>query len=468
MLNLKKIEERKKYLIDKFGEEIFKTSGVENIPKNAVYPRYPNLNELLSSKQSFDYIESRLEQSYLLTFEKKGQYFKELTRRNFLKAAGVILAIASIPFGLTGVKKVKADNLLNENSKINEIIETTSHNPEFEKNYPTGVPTTDIDKFYTDYQDSSIVGIVKGGNYEYKVRKAIELAGGLDDILPGQTVCIKPNNVIQTLDLSDIDHKAPTCTNSEIVRQVIRCVVEKNEDPTKIFISERAALLSPTLLHMMLSGIYDVAIEEGVNLLPWENRDYIEFTHSKCQYLTEAFKIPESIRTFDHFINVPVMKNHEMASEQAEFTANLKAFVGVMHPSDRLSLKYTLHSKNFCEKITELNLCRPYTTMNIIDATEIVLMGGPAYPWMKFANPDIVVASKDRVACDALGLAVLKHYGIENNIDRPYVDKTLWEQKQLVNAEKLGFGYANPDKIQVFQENVDIFNRLMELFYEKV
>ncbi|MCP4130566.1 MAG: hypothetical protein GY754_06250 [bacterium] len=50
------------------------------------------------------------------------------------------------------------------------------------------------------------------------------------------------------------------------------------------------------------------------------------------------------------------MKNHEMIIDQAEFTACLKAFIGVLHPTDRLAPKHTLHEIKFCEKIAELNL----------------------------------------------------------------------------------------------------------------
>ena len=458
-------EERRLYLESKFGKALFDVADTDEIPKCAVIPYYAGIEEMLATDQAFRLVEESLERSYQLTLNRSEKGFGYLTRRNFLTAAGVVLASMALPLG--GPSVSRAQEVYVESAQEKTLASVSNpESPGVDEHYPTGDPATDIDAFYTDGNGRSLVGMASHGDLGTSVAKAIELAGGLDEILPGQSVCIKPNNVIQMLDFTDLSHKVPTCTNPEVLRHVIRAVVARTENPKTVFVCERAALGSPTLLQMMFSGIYDVALEEGVQILPWENKGYITFTHPKCHYLTQSFKVPESIRHFDHFVNVPVMKNHEMVFDQAEFTAGIKAFVGLLHPNERMTLKHRLHEIDFCEKVVELNLCRPYSSMTVIDATEVVISGGPAYPWMKFASPRIVVAGKDRVATDSVGLAVLKRHAMLVGLDKNYVRKTIWEQRQLRYAAELGLGYAEPQRIDVVHEGVSDAEAILNIWQE--
>jgi uncharacterized protein (DUF362 family) len=465
-------KDRKQYLIEKYGKEIFEVTDQSTVRKGACIPHYPSLDEMLSNDSAFAFIDSKLDHSYDLT-ERSMAEMKPCSRRDFLKRAGVVLSALTIPLMQTNCENdsiAEAENSVSPYEQTGDNNERCLTDPTdsdyFNTNYPqTSSTVTDVHEFYCDSHASSVVGITGGNDIEYQVRRSIELAGGLNEIEEGHTVCIKPNNVIQMVDFKDPAYKVPTCTNPEVLRHVIRAVKEKT-DAKRIFVAERAALGSPTLLQMMLTGIYDVCIEEGVNILPWENRPYKELSHDKCHYLTKTFKVPESIDWFDHFINVPVLKNHEMVFDQAEFTASIKAFVGVLHPNERMTLKHRLHEKDFCEKICELNLSRPNSTMNIIDATEIVISGGPAYPWMKFASPGVIIASKDRVACDSAGVAVLKYCALQQGLDKNYVSKPVMAQRQLKYAAELGLGYNNTDRIEMLHENIDWFNDFYSIWSE--
>jgi uncharacterized protein (DUF362 family) len=144
---------------------------------------------------------------------------------------------------------------------------------------------------------------------------------------------------------------------------------------------------------------------------------------------------------------VPVLKNHQ--STAAEFTCCLKSFVGVCHPEDRFQKgTNALHQRNIGEKIAELNLCSK-PALNVVDATDIMIHGGPdgilAKPlWVK---SNLVLAGRDRVACDSVALATLKRFGAENKIKLPYVTKSVWDQVQIYRAAELGLGQADPKMI---------------------
>ena len=77
---------------------------------------------------------------------------------------------------------------------------------------------------------SADVGIAHGSNMEEAVRKAVELAGGMDFIKAGQTVLIKPNVTGA--------RQNPTTTSPEVLYAVIKLVSERG--PKRIIVADRS------------------------------------------------------------------------------------------------------------------------------------------------------------------------------------------------------------------------------------
>src|SRR5262249_46959296 len=74
------------------------------------------------------------------------------------------------------------------------------------------------------------VGLARGSNMEEAVRKAVELAGGMDFIKAGQTVLIKPNVTGAV--------ENPTTTSPEVLYGVIKLVNERG--PKRIIVADRS------------------------------------------------------------------------------------------------------------------------------------------------------------------------------------------------------------------------------------
>jgi uncharacterized protein (DUF362 family) len=79
----------------------------------------------------------------------------------------------------------------------------------------------------------------------------------------------------------------------------------------------------------------------------------------------------------------------------------------------------------------------------ILDGIEAFVDGGPETG--KRARGDVFLASTDRVAIDAVGVAVLKLLGSNGSIMRPKV----FEQEQIARAVDLGLGASSPSEIEV-------------------
>jgi uncharacterized protein (DUF362 family) len=119
-----------------------------------------------------------------------------------------------------------------------------------------------------------------------------------------------------------------------------------------------------------------------------------------------------------------------------------------------------LHSSPHQRKlIAEIN--EPFKpALVVLDGIEAFVDGGPATG--KRARGDVFLASADRVAIDAAGVAILKHLGSNDNI----MKQKIFEQEQIVRAVELGLGASSSSKIEVLSANKEsqaYCDRLLEI-----
>ncbi len=286
---------------------------------------------------------------------------------------------------------------------------------------------------------------------EAAVREAVEAAGGINEIERGQRVLIKPNMCGASDGTRDLWR---ITTRPDVVRAVVRLVKERGAHP---IIGDRS--MYDTEKAFETTGFAKICREEGAEPFPFTRAEYVRFYPGR-RHWSKGFRIPKIFNEVDHWIGVPMLKNHDVTA--AEFTCCLKQFVGICMPLDRWQKgDNAFHVNNISEKIAELNLStRPL--INIVDATTILVKGGadaggmaghlifdPDRKDVRFARPDLILAGRDRVACDSVALAVLKLHGTDQKVDLPYVTKSVWDQVQIYYAAELGIGQADPEKITI-------------------
>ncbi len=122
----------------------------------------------------------------------------------------------------------------------------------------------------------------------------------------------------------------------------------------------------------------------------------------------------------------------------------LKLHVGVV-PAKRHGYYYMkeLHaSKDMRKMIAEINI--PFKpALILMDGIDVFVDGGPING--KRAKGKVLLASTDRVAIDAVGVAILKSLGSNDQIMRPKI----FEQEQIARAVELGLGATSPAEIEV-------------------
>jgi len=79
----------------------------------------------------------------------------------------------------------------------------------------------------------------------------------------------------------------------------------------------------------------------------------------------------------------------------------------------------------------------------VLDGVDAFVDGGPATG--KLAKGNVFIASPDRVAIDAVGVAILKSLGSNGQI----MKSKIFGQEQIARAAELGLGASSPSDIEV-------------------
>jgi uncharacterized protein (DUF362 family) len=107
-----------------------------------------------------------------------------------------------------------------------------------------------------------------------------------------------------------------------------------------------------------------------------------------------------------------------------------------MKPSERIAL----HSRLLEDKIADLNLV-VNPNLIIADGRKCFISGGPAHGELR--NPNLILASGDRVAIDVEALKVIQTFG---DVD---IRNSPWTYTQIRRAAELGIGAKNEKQYEV-------------------
>jgi uncharacterized protein (DUF362 family) len=155
----------------------------------------------------------------------------------------------------------------------------------------------------------------------------------------------------------------------------------------------------------------------------------------------DGFRVARPILESECLVTTCCLKTHQFGGV---FTLSLKNHVGVV-PTTRHGYNYMseLHSSPHQRKlIAEINA--PFKPdLVVLDGIEAFVDGGPAHG--KRARGSVFLASGDRVAIDAVGVAILKSLGSNNDI----MNTKIFDQEQIARAADLGLGAASAADIDL-------------------
>lgn len=307
----------------------------------------------------------------------------------------------------------------------------------------------------------SAVAIVGAADVERAVRRAIELAGGIDAISAGQTVFIKPNVVH-----GSVAGMPGVITGFEVLGALVRLVKERgarvivgDRSARQVGTSEAVFQRSGLTAAMLAAGADEVypaprPIDDPSAWVLVQPPRYEE-TWSTAGGILAMRKIVEA----DHLIDVPVCKNHRWAA----FSLSMKNFIGAIGDDSRDLLHFQVGDANRLSRdIAILNQSfKPLIC--VLDALTAIVNGGPeGVGFDRVATtPRLVMASRDRVALDVAGMSLIKHELARTTVPAPdamhaYNTATkIWSSHQIRHAVERGLGAAGPDDVELRFESVE-------------
>ena len=171
-----------------------------------------------------------------------------------------------------------------------------------------------------------------------------------------------------------------------------------------------------------------------------------KFERDKTHWL-KGFYMAKVFHDADKIVQTCCLKTHRFGGH---FTLSLKNSVGLVAkkvPGGMYDYMWELHGSPFQRQmIAEIN-SHYNLDFVVMDGIKAFVTGGPEKG--KVVEPNLLLASKDRVAIDAVGVAILKMYGAKGKVGEAGV----FEQDQLKRAAELGFGVKSADEIKLMPLN---------------
>lgn len=276
------------------------------------------------------------------------------------------------------------------------------------------------------------VSLVKTSDRKSGVKRVIELLG--INPVKGKDVLLKPN--FNTAD------PFPGSTHNDILTHLILHL--KNMGAKSITIGERSGP-PDTASVLKEKGIYDLSKKLGVELINFEElppEGWIRIRPEKSHW-RDGFDVAKPVLDSKCIVTTCCLKTHGYGGK---FTMSLKLSVGITHKRNMRELHTSFFSMR--KMVAEIN--QVYTpALILLDGIEAFVDGGPMKGIKK--RPDIMIAGTDRIAIDAVGLAILKDLGSNKDI----MGKKIFEQEQIARAVELGLGITSPQEIEIITDDTN-------------
>jgi uncharacterized protein (DUF362 family) len=293
------------------------------------------------------------------------------------------------------------------------------------------------------------VAIVYTKDREEGTYQALDLLG--INPVKGKKVVLKPN-----FNTSD---PAPASSSEIVLKALIKRLKEMGAK--SITLAERSG---PEDSHdcMVKKGIFELAEELDFDVVNLANLPLAEFTKviPEDSHWKDGFLFPNIYLNAESIVETCCLKTHQFGGH---FTLSLKNATGLVPKVNLDGNAYMreLHSSpNMRRMIAEINTAfKP--DLIVLDGVTAFVDGGPARGTLKEAN--VILASEDRVAIDAVGVALLRILGTTPDVS----EGNIFEQEQIARAVELNLGVKSPTEIELIT-NSEETEKISEEIYKKL
>jgi len=239
----------------------------------------------------------------------------------------------------------------------------------------------------------------------------------------------------------------PASTHIDTLGALIDALKEKGAN---LMLAERSGM-GDTKKALGETGVWELAKKKGMEVVILDELKSSEWLRIKPEgsQWKKGFLFPRLFDDADLIVQTCCLKTHRFGGH---FTMSLKNSVGMVakyDPQDGYNYMSELHSSRYQRQmIAQINAAYEPGFI-IMDGIKGFSTGGPDTGTL--IEPGIMMASSDRVALDAAGVAVLRIYGTTSEV----ASGSIFAQEQIAMAVELGLGAASPDGIEIVTVNTE-------------
>lgn len=293
-----------------------------------------------------------------------------------------------------------------------------------------------------EYDNSSLpmvpVAFVKTTDRATGVRRAIDLLG--IERFRGKDLFVKPNfNSADT---------TPGSTSEETLLALLKKLKAMGAGP--LTIGDRSGM-GNTREVMEQKRAFQLGKELDAKVVVFDelSADDWELMKPPDSHWQQGFALPRVVRRAGGVVQTCCLKTHRYGGH---FTLSLKNSVGLAAkyvPGNSYNFMRELHSSpHQRHMIAEINTAY-HPDLVVLDGVEAFVNGGPDQG--KLVNANVVLAGTDRVAVDAVGVALLRHFGTTPEVSQGAV----FDQEQIARAVQLKIGVTSPRQIEILTDDRD-------------
>jgi len=263
------------------------------------------------------------------------------------------------------------------------------------------------------------------------------------------------NSLLENFDINDFKDKNialkanynsqdpfPASTHLETLKTLVKSI--KNSKPNSLTLAERSGM-GNTREVLETRGVMALADKEDFEamVLDEQNIDGWVKIERNGNHWIKGFYISKIFTEADKVVQTCCLKSHRFGGH---FTLSLKNSVGIVAkrvPGGVYNYMGELHISPYQRlMIAEIN---NYYDVDLIlmDGMKAFLNQGPEMGHV--VEPNIMIMSNDRIAIDAVGVAILRHYGTTRDISKGRI----FELDQIKRAAELDIGVDSADKINI-------------------
>ena len=238
----------------------------------------------------------------------------------------------------------------------------------------------------------------------------------------------------------------PASTHIDTLHAIVKKLNEV--DIAGLTLAERSGM-GNTRQVLEKMGVFELSDKLGFKIvvLDEEDRDKWVKIEKDGTHWVKGFYIPKLFLESDKVVQTCCLKTHRFGGH---FTLSLKNSVGIVAkklPNGLYNYMAELHVSPY-QRIMIAEINQHYNVdMIIMDAISAFITKGPEQG--EVVEPDLILASSDQVAIDAVGVAILRNYGVKTNIN----NGPIFELDQIKRASELDIGVKSAQEIELVPLN---------------